>query len=42
MGNRHRRRARCHHVKSYTRIRFGRLEHVSDYWRCCGQMDFGF
>lgn len=26
----------CHWVSSYTRIRFGRLEYVSGYWRCCG------
>lgn len=33
----------CHHVRSYVRIRLGRLEHVTDYWRCCGeQLSFAF
>ena len=36
------RRKDCHHVRAYVRIRFGRLEHVRDYWRCCGQFSFAF
>ena len=25
----------CHYVEPYTRIRFGKVENVSGYWRCC-------
>jgi len=31
------------HVCSYTRMRFGRLEHVREHWRSWpGQLSFGF
>lgn len=26
----------CHWVNAYTRIRYGVLEYVCGYWRCCG------
>jgi hypothetical protein len=26
----------CHWVGPYLRVRFGRVESVSGYWRCCG------
>lgn len=26
----------CHYVNSYVRTRYGKLEYVSAYWRCCG------
>ena len=33
----------CHHVRDYVRVRFGKIEHVTDYWRCCGnQLSFAF
>ncbi|SLN41598.1 hypothetical protein MAA5396_02038 [Marinovum algicola] len=26
----------CHYVRPHTRLRFGKVENVSGYWRCCG------
>ena len=26
----------CHWVNAYSRIRYGRVEHVVGHWRCCG------